>query len=301
MRSSLATLLAVTLAAHGCARLTPYDEARRSRPDHEFLRINDQWVHFESGGGGDAVMLIHGFGGSTYTWRKSLPALADRFRTIAIDLNGFGYTQRPVSPTAYSVAGQRDLVLGVMDSLGVERAHVVGHSYGAGIAARLAFDRPDRIRSLTFVGGGLPSGSSWPLPRVVTPFVVFWVKYFALREDVIRDALRGAVLNPEIVTDEVVREYLDRLRIEGIEDAIYGLTAAAGPKLPPVDPAAFQVPAQLLWGRFDRVIPIRVGEGLAVRIPNSQLIRFDHSGHLPMEEEPDEFVAALIEFFDAVP
>lgn len=294
-------LIIVLASLSGCVGLTPFEEVRQSRPPDKYLRIADQWVHVETGGNGDAVVLIHGFGGSTFTWRHVIPALDGQFRAIAMDLNGFGYTQRPVTPAAYSAAGQRDLVIGVMNALGIEKAHVVGHSYGAGIAARLAFDYPDRVRSLTFVDGGLPSGSSWSLPRVFAPFIVCWVKYYALREEVIREILQDATFTKEVVTAEVVREYLQRLRVEGLEHAIYGLTGASGPRLDPVNPAAFQMPVQILWGRHDKVIPIKVGEDLALAVPNSQLIRFDRSGHLPMEEEPEEFVVALFQFFDSVP
>ncbi len=286
-----------------CSPLTPYSKVRQSVPQSEFVRIGEQWVHFESQGDGIPVVFLHGFGGSTYSWREVLPKLPEHgYRAVAIDLNGFGYTERPISSKAYSVAGQRDLVVRVMDALSIEQAHLVGHSYGAGIALRIAGDHPARVKSLTLVdGGSLSGGGGGPsIPEILKPLLLFWVQNFALRESSIRDLLEDSVHRKEIISDEVVEAYLKRLRVEGLDDALYGLSARSSP-LPSLDVSKLTVPSRILWGVHDTVIPIRVGEELASKIPGTMLIRFEESGHLPMEEQPAEFLAAVHDFLVEVP
>lgn len=289
------------LCSAGCSPLVPFCEIRQSIPDGEFLKIDDQWVHIESEGESEPIVLLHGFGGSTYSWRHILPQLAERrYRAVAIDLNGFGFTQRPKRPQAYSIMGQQDLVLGVIAALEIEQVHLVGHSYGAGIALRIAADYPNRVKSVTLVDGGASGRTGPAIPEAIKPLVLCWVKYFALTEDNIRDLLEGAVHRKEVITDEVVQAYLQRLRIEGLDDSFYGL-ASQSPTQPSIDLSKLDIPVQILWGVHDPVIPIRAGVELASQIPGAHLIRFEESGHLPMEEQPEAFVEALTDFVGYMP
>src|SRR6476661_2133038 len=135
MRLSL--LLVLVLALPGCVALRSFAEIRRSLPADRFVRVGEQLVHVEQAGQGEPVVLLHGFGASTYSWRKVIPALSASHRAVAIDLNGFGYTERPKDLAAYTREGQAALVLGVLDALGIDRAHFVGHSYGGGLSLYL--------------------------------------------------------------------------------------------------------------------------------------------------------------------
>src|SRR5206468_1124100 len=94
---------------------------------------------------------------STYSWRKVIPALSASHWVIAIDLNGFGYTERPKDPASYTREGQAALILAVMDALGIDRAHVVGHSYGGGLSLFLASTHPERFRTLILVDSSAPT------------------------------------------------------------------------------------------------------------------------------------------------
>ncbi len=93
-RPPFVSLFPFLLACLGCATLRPFDEIRRAEPEDRFLRIGGQLVHVEMAGAGPPLVLVHGFGGSTYSWRRVMPRLAESFRVVAVDLSGFGYTQR---------------------------------------------------------------------------------------------------------------------------------------------------------------------------------------------------------------
>jgi pimeloyl-ACP methyl ester carboxylesterase len=126
----LLALLPLAVWLPGCVSLRSFSEIRREIPADRFVRVGEQLVHTEQAGTGEPVVLLHGFGGSTYSWREVMPELARSYRVVAIDLNGFGYTERPKSRESYTREGQGKLVLGVLDALGIDRAHIFGHSYG---------------------------------------------------------------------------------------------------------------------------------------------------------------------------
>jgi len=277
--------------------LTPYAEVLDSVPASEFVRINGQWVHYQRAGSGPALLLIHGFGESTYTWRQVMPQLAADHDVIAVDLNGFGYTERLLDPSAYSLAGQVSLVVRLMDALGVEHATIVGHSYGAGVALGLATRHAERVDGLILTDGGVieQASTGFLLRPVVEPFVTFYVQFFLLNEDSIRGLLADASVNDAYITDTVVAEYLARLRIEGLDRAVRGLTSAATDILTIV-PAGIDKPTLLLWGADDEVIPVSVGEDLAATMPDANLVTIPATGHLPMEERPAEFLSAVNDF-----
>ena len=285
------------LVLAGCSSLEPYSAARASKPADEFLRVADQWVHVERMGTGPAVLLIHGFGGSTYSWREVQAGLADSFELVAVDLNGFGYTERPRSAEAYSPAGQAALLLGVLDQLGVAECDVMGHSYGAGLALQLAHDNPERIRRVVLVDG-VPlteyRGPSWL--RICVPLASRYLEWFLLNEANIRDALEDAVYDPSVVTDEMVTAYLRPLRIEGLDRTLRGFIAAVEMPAPALELSDVSQPVLVIWGAHDEVFPLPTGASLAAELPDALMVILNGSAHLPAEEEPAAFVRAVRAF-----
>jgi pimeloyl-ACP methyl ester carboxylesterase len=117
-------------------------------------------------GEGPAVVLLHGFPDSSYVWRHQVPALAGAgFRVIAPDLRGFGASEKPADVEAYRLRHGLADVLAVLDALEVERAHVVGHDWGAGLAWTAAAFAPDRVERLVVMSVGHPAASREPSPE----------------------------------------------------------------------------------------------------------------------------------------
>jgi 2-hydroxymuconate-semialdehyde hydrolase len=294
--SSLAAMF-VAIAAHllpGCVTLSPFDEVRRSLPAERFAELDGRAVYFERQGAGETVVLIHGFGGSTFSFRKVAGELARNYDVIALDLHGFGYTQRPTDPSAYSLLAQRDLVLRLMDHLGVARAHIVGHSYGAGIALLLAQENGDRVRSIILVDGGSAGGAP-PAARlfsIIRPLITPFAAQF-LTEPNIRRTLESAVHDPAVVDGEMVDGYLRRLKVEGLTRAFRGFSSPAAVAAPEVRLQEIDKPTLILWGERDTFIPIAVGERLAAAIAGAEFVRFERVGHLPLEEIPEASLSAL--------
>jgi pimeloyl-ACP methyl ester carboxylesterase len=302
MRLALFPLLAIVLLAivlPGCVSLRSFEEVRRSLPADRFVRVGDQLVHVEQAGSGEPVVLIHGFGASTYSWRKVMPALAASHRVVAVDLNGFGYTQRPTSRASYTREAQAKLVLGTLDALGIDRAHIVGHSYGGGLTLYLASRHPERFRTMVLVDSSAPTYANDRRSRfaALRPLDVLFVRSVVLRPGMVRKGLLRSYYDDSLVTPELVQAYLDRLAVEGVGGAFYGLTAPA-PAGEPVELEKIAVPSLVIWGAHDVLISPETGRRAAARLPHAEFVLFDKSGHLPMEEEPEAFLNTVLPFLE---
>src|SRR4030042_265658 len=113
-------------------------------------RVDGVDLHYVDAGNGPPLLLLHGLGGSTFGFRRLIPILSPRFRLLALDLKGFGYSERPLDGD-YSLTAQARLAKDFLDALNIERAAVLGHSLGGAIAMRLAVDFPERVERLILV------------------------------------------------------------------------------------------------------------------------------------------------------
>lgn len=300
MRRRLTLLAASILSLLGCASVRPFDEVRKTVPEDRFLEIGGQLVHIEQAGRGEPVILLHGFGASTYSWRNVMPALAAGFRVIAIDLNGFGYTQRPRTFESYTREGQAALVLRVMDALGLDSVHLMGHSYGGGLSLFIASRHPQRVRSLVLVDSSAPTYANDRRSRAasVKPLLGLYLRSFVLRPNTVRRALEHSFHDDSLVTPELVQEYYERLRVEGVVDAYHGLTAPVRTASEPVVLEEIRMPALVVWGAEDLLISAEAGRRAAERMPNAEFALMKGVGHVPMEENPEELLRIVLPFLE---
>ena len=278
----------------------PFADVCACVPPERFVRVGEQLVHVEQSGQGEPVVLLHGFGGSSFAWRLVAPALARRYHVIAPDLNGFGWTQRPKEVAAYTYAGQAEMVLGVLRALGIERFHVIGHSYGGGLALWLAGRYPQRVRSVVLVSSVLPDYSqqqrqTWARFRT---FNWLLVHFFVLSRAGVRRTLELCIHDKRRITSELVDAYRERLLVEGVDDAYYGLMAPVDLPVPEVSLHDVQAPTLVVWGREDRLISLARAETYVPQLPQGQLVVLDDCGHMALEECPDRLLAEVLPFLD---
>ncbi len=294
-------LLTLLLPAMGCVTMQPYVEAVRDLPAGRLLEIDGQRISVERAGEGPPLVLLHGFGESTISYAAVLPELAKQFAVVAIDLNGFGYTERPKDRASYTLAGQERLVLAVLDRLHLDRVRLAGHSYGGGLALYITSRHPERIDRLLLIDNTLPLYASQRRSRL---FAWRWVAHmaahtFALTDRVVEKGLKEAYFDDGKVTPALVREYAERLRIEGATDAFFGLV---GPSREPpfrIDLAKMALPTLVVWGAEDRLIAAKGAEETSRQLPNSTFVLLPACGHTPMEECPQAFLAAALPFLAA--
>ena len=285
-----------------CASLRPFAEVRREQPSARFVEVDGRQVYVEQQGAGEAVVLLHGFGESSYSWRKVMPELARSFRVVAPDLNGFGWTERPRDPVSYTLEGQERLVLGVLGALGIARAQFVGHSYGGSLTLFLASRHAELVRTMVLIDSAAPTYGEDRRSRVaaIRPLDSLFIR-LALTSRHVRRSLLASVYDPALVTPELVRAYLERLRVQGEDDAYYGLTArrsspAAAGAVPPAVLETLALPALVVWGAEDRLIRVEAGRRAARRLPAGEFTTIPRCGHLPMEERPGELLGLMVPF-----
>ncbi|MBC8057455.1 MAG: alpha/beta fold hydrolase [Rhizobiales bacterium] len=241
-----------------------------------------------------AVILLHGFGASLHTWEAWARALAVDRRVIRFDLPGSGLSW-PDPAGDYSDPRTLQLLIALMDRLGVPRASLVGNSIGGRIAWRFAAAQPARVEKLVLVSpdGFASPGFAYDKPPGV-PFALKAMRY-ALPEPLLRMNLAPAYADKAVLTDALAQRYHDLMLAPGARDAM--LARMAQTVL--VDPLpllrTIKAPTLLLWGERDALIPFANSADYLKAIPGSRLVMLPGVGHLPQEEAPGS-VAAVREF-----
>lgn len=257
--------------------------------------------------GTDTFLLLHGYGGSSFSWRTWAPALVRRGHVLLVDMKGFGRAPKP-DDGRYAPADLADVVLRLVERRRPDRLTLVGHSLGGGVALLVALglhDRhgPHRLTRLVLV-------ASAAYPQRLPPFVTLGrhprLSTLLMRvvgpRLVVGQALRSIVYDRASITSDQIRGYAAPM---GSREAHRALWTAARQIVPPdLERLAaryreLDVPTLLLWGRNDPVVPLWVGERLARTLPRSSLRVLERCGHLPAEERPEESLAVLLDFLDA--
>jgi len=295
----LLVLLGLWVYDRGLSTVQPGDSAwvRSTADDSLQIVVDGVTLRVLDVGQGTPLLLLHGWSDSTYTWHQLIPRLQDRYRLVAFDWPGFGYSDKPAGGMGYEdLVGVCD---GVLDGLGIGRAIVVGNSMGGGAAVRFAADRPQRTLGLVAIDAAAAVGQGqgpWLQSILTTPGVghaAVWVMGRLTH----RVSLTTAVADGDSVTDAIVEEMYLPLNTPNGRTAM--LEQFIEIKQNPVTrsvAARVRVPTLVLWGREDSWIPLSTGETLRDVIPGARLEVLDHVGHLPQWEAP-EVAARLIDGF----
>jgi pimeloyl-ACP methyl ester carboxylesterase len=260
-----------------------------------------------------AVLFVHGTGAWSELWRRTLQRTADAgFHVIAIDLPPFGFSQKPAH-LSYSKSAQGMRIVKTLESLGIARAVLVGHSFGAGPTVEAALLHPDRVGQLIIVDGALALqisetslSHSTTTSRLmhsilqVTPVRDAVVATFVTNPRFTRKLLQGLIADPTKATDEVVRVLQQPMHVQGT-------TAAVGRWLPelidshtiaasqmPAEYSKLTMPVTLLWGELDSITPIEQAHRLHQLMPQADLVVLDNVGHIPQVEDSTLFNDSLI-------
>jgi 2-hydroxy-6-oxonona-2,4-dienedioate hydrolase len=267
-------------------------------------------------GAGEPIVLIHGgqFGAlySLDCWSLNLEPLAREFRVVAFDRLGQGYTDNPARAADYRFERVMEHVHSVLDRLGLDGIHVVGHSRGAMVAARVAIERPGRVRSLTLVDAGAvaPFDPALPVGHFYAPLEHprLWRK--PDRATVVAEPEAQAV-HAEWITDDFVERMLRIALLPKTRAARRTVTAQKARWAPSleryrddtlslIDREGLPVPTLVLWGYNDRSAPrhsgLRLFERIAVRTPDAIFQMLNGAGHYCYRDRPDAFNEALSTF-----
>jgi len=250
------------------------------------------------------MVLIHGLGDEADTWRHVFQPLAEHRHVIAVDLPGFG---RSDPADAYSVAMLRDAVLGLIDVLQLPAATLVGSSLGAMVAHKIAIDAPGRVAGLVLVDGALimtGGAVSWRALSMALPLLGERI-YTIYRRDPqsAYDSMRPFYGNIDALP-QADRQFLfqrvnERVWSDSQRRAYLGLyrhLAWSAPRrqngmLPAL--ARLKTPTHLIWGELDHIVPLATARAVLTLQPGARLSVIPGAGHLPHQERPAAFLAAL--------
>jgi pimeloyl-ACP methyl ester carboxylesterase len=278
--------------------------------DSRFVTVNGLEVHYKRYGEGEpAMVLLHGFGASTFSWREVVTPLAELGTVVAFDRPAFGLTERPLpgeweeGENPYRPEAQVALTVGLMDALEIERAVLVGNSAGGTVAVHTALTHPDRVVALVLVdaaiytGGSAPRAMRWLLstPQMdhLGPLIARRIRTWG------REFGRSAWHDPSAIPSEFWEGYETPLRAEHWDRALWELTKASrasqlGARLDEV-----RVPALVVTGDDDRIVPTEQSVRLAAELPDADLVVIPQCGHIPQEECPAPWMDAVRDFIAA--
>jgi pimeloyl-ACP methyl ester carboxylesterase len=277
-----------------------------AEPDSQFVDVDGLRVHYKVIGQGEpTIILLHGFAASVFSWHKVMGPLGEEGTVVAFDRPAFGLTERPMpgewpGENPYSPEAQADLTVGLMDELGVDRAVLVGHSAGGTTALLTALRYPERVQALVLEGAAVYDYAATPdwlspllgtsLLRRVGPLLVRSVTL--LGEAVIREAWS----DPDKITVELISGYRKPLQAENWDRALWEVVVARHPLGLDERLDEVSVPALVLTGENDRIVPTRSSERLAAELPRAELVVVPGCGHVPHEECPGAFLEAVSGF-----
>lgn len=291
-----------------------FSEEDLADEDSKFEKVNGIRVHYKvSGDWGpspkikNALVLLHGFGASLFSWREVLEPLGHERPVITFDRPAFGLTERPtqwegINP--YSPEAQVDLTVALMDRMGVEQAVLVGNSAGGTLAVLAAMRYPQRVRALVLIDAAIYSGTgtpSWVRPLLKTPQMrhlsPLIVRQIQKRSD---SLLRMSWHDPSKINNAIYHGYKKPFRTHNWDKALWALTLASGS--PDVDQRlkSLHMPVLVISGDDDRVVPTQQSVHLAEEIPNAELAIIPKCGHLPQEECPQKFLETIGNFLKRI-
>ncbi len=266
----------------------------------QFIEIDGMQVHYKDEGKGFPIVLIHGTASSLHTWDAWTTELIKTNRVIRMDLPAFGITG-PNATADYTINAYTSFLHTFLNKIKVDKSHLAGNSLGGNIAWNYAAEHPEQIEKLILVdASGLPTNKPQPAvfkmaktPILNSLFLSVTPKFF------IKKNMKEVYADETKITDELVTRYhkmalrqgnrqafIDRAKIDFKLDSKVNLEKLK----------SIQTPTLLIWGAQDNWIPLNNGKRMDSMMQNSKLVILENSGHVPMEENPEESLMVLRKF-----
>ena len=245
------------------------------------------------------VVLVHGFASAIEAWGGVVPALTKTHRVIALDLKGFGWTDRPEGD--YSPDAQAKLVWHLLDQRGVKSSAIVAHSWGSSVALAASLQAPERVTRIALYDAWvyeeqLPTFFHWARAEGVGE--ALFGLYYKERAD---ERMALAFFDKKYVSEKLVESVEEALDRPGTLAA--ALAAVRGQNYEDAQRRYGKVdkPTLLMWGREDIVTPLKYGERLTRDLPQSKLVVYPRCGHFPMIEALAASNRDLVQFLNEAP
>jgi len=273
-------------------------------PQDQYVKVGDINTRFwQAGDTGSAVVLVHGLGGSIENWERNIDALAQQHRVYAVDLLGFGRTDK--FPLIKDINVLIKFLNDFMDTQNIEKASLVGNSMGGGLILGFALQFPQKVARLVLVNN---AGMGRDVNIILRMFSVPFLGRILMGRPSLKSVeklLRIIYYAPAVVTPELVRTTFELAVLPGATEALLSATHACiniwGQRAKYTKEllsnlGKITAPTLIFWGRQDRILPVAHAQIAASKIPGAKLHIFDNCGHCVMYEYPNEFNKLVLDF-----
>lgn len=258
--------------------------------------IRNGTIAYVRAGAGEPILLIHGIPTSAYLWRNVIPPLSRDLTLYALDLLGYGDSDKPPKANL-SLPAQAEYVADFMMKVGLTHATVVGNDIGGGVAQLLALERPELVRRLILVGTVVYD--SWPVPEIERLKDPTWDSDTLDLRATFKDMLLRGIFHKERVTDGLVGAYAGHFEGAQGSEAYLRCVRALNNRdilIRAAEIGNLTVPVLILWGDSDEFQDVTDGRRLADQVPSARFMVVKEAGHFLPEDQPEE-VARLIGAF----
>jgi pimeloyl-ACP methyl ester carboxylesterase len=275
----------------------------------QVVTIHGHEVSYRDVGEGPVLLLLHGIAGSSRAWREVMPALAGDYRLIAPDMLGHGESAKPIGD--YSLGAYASGIRDFLGVLGVERATIVGQSFGGGVAMQLAYQHPEVCERLVLVDSGglgrevnpILRAATLPLAEYVMP--ILFPTFVRDRGDSISRFLKDRGIRSGRAAEMwlAYRSLTETENRKAFVRTVRSVIDPGGQTVSAMDRLylAAAVPTLIVWGEDDPIIPVSHAHAAHEVIPGSRLEILPGVGHFPHVEEPERFVEVLRDFIETTP
>jgi pimeloyl-ACP methyl ester carboxylesterase len=269
------------------------------------VRVDGMQIGYRELGAGPPVLLVHGWPTSSFLWRDVMPAIAERNRAVAIDLPGFGASDKPLR-TRYDFAFFASAIDGLLDALEIDRVGLAVHDLGGPVGVHWALRNRHRVTRLALLNTLLYPEFSEAVQQFVTACATPGMRERLTGRDGLEEAMRLGLADPSSLTAEALAGVLEPF---GSDDARRALAdAGIGLQLEGFreiarDLSALDMPVRIVYGARDRILPdvAQTMARAAADLPQAVVTELPDCGHFLQEEAPGEVGALLAAFFAAEP
>ena len=258
----------------------------------KFVQVGANKIRYLEGGGSDGnVLLIHGLGASAERWAHVIPYLSKKYHVIAVDLIGYGFSDKP--SVDYTPAFFSQFIFDFLNTLGIAKTSMIGSSLGGQIVAECAITQSRVIEKIVLVS---PSG----IMKQSTPtFDAYTLAALYPTQDGTKTAFQMMAGEHKEIDSDTVDGFIQRMTLPNAKMAfmstILGIRNAGSlsERL-----GKISVPTLIVWGKQDTLIPIAYSKGFVSSIKNCQFVEMESSGHTPHVEEPEKFSEIVLRFLN---